>query len=368
MTSAKKIILLVGLLLLIMAVPMLSAQPDGTLVYGATVSTDVNPGEQRVYTFEGAEGDLIVAHALELSQDFNLNLRLLDPTGTPLTASSPDPLDPLTDHVVLRYILPTDGLYQMNVVNTGENSGEFILTIEARQVEVVGTLARDESLVIDISNQPQSVEFQLDPNAQTTLNIVGGSNAVYSAEVLDDRAFVVARVDRFVTAATLTLPPGPERRYQVIVASASNQASQVTLSLGEGLAIIPAPVADAPSGGSCINDSEFVSDITIPDGTEMRIGEPFTKTWRFRNTGTCTWQGYQLVPVDMDELGFIGQGRAVTIRRTAPNETVDISVDIVLADRTEVGATVRTLFEIRDATGQAFGLLPYVEVVAIAAD
>lgn len=28
---------------------------------------------------------------------------------------------------------------------------------------------------------------------------------------------------------------------------------------------------------------------TIPDGTEFYAGETFTKTWRLKNTGTCTW-------------------------------------------------------------------------------
>lgn len=30
-------------------------------------------------------------------------------------------------------------------------------------------------------------------------------------------------------------------------------------------------------------------DVTVPDGTPMTPGQDFTKTWRIKNTGICTW-------------------------------------------------------------------------------
>jgi len=35
--------------------------------------------------------------------------------------------------------------------------------------------------------------------------------------------------------------------------------------------------------------AEFVKDVTIPDGTEMTPNQPFTKTWRYRNSGNVEW-------------------------------------------------------------------------------
>jgi hypothetical protein len=44
------------------------------------------------------------------------------------------------------------------------------------------------------------------------------------------------------------------------------------------------------------NNSEFIADITIPDGSEVHPGNNFTKVWEIKNTGTCTWDdGYALV-------------------------------------------------------------------------
>src|SRR5512134_2558781 len=40
----------------------------------------------------------------------------------------------------------------------------------------------------------------------------------------------------------------------------------------------------------------FVSDVSYPDGSTVALGSTFTKIWRIRNTGTCTWNtSYALV-------------------------------------------------------------------------
>jgi hypothetical protein len=35
--------------------------------------------------------------------------------------------------------------------------------------------------------------------------------------------------------------------------------------------------------------ADFVTDVTIPDDTVLDPGESFTKTWRLKNSGTCSW-------------------------------------------------------------------------------
>jgi hypothetical protein len=52
------------------------------------------------------------------------------------------------------------------------------------------------------------------------------------------------------------------------------------------------PAAPANTGPTCYN-SQFVEDVTIPDGTVMQPGQKFRKIWRIQNTGTCAWdQGF----------------------------------------------------------------------------
>jgi photosystem II stability/assembly factor-like uncharacterized protein/uncharacterized protein YraI len=73
--------------------------------------------------------------------------------------------------------------------------------------------------------------------------------------------------------------------------------------------------------------AQFVSDITVPDGSTFSPGEAFTKTWRLKNIGTCTWTtSYSLVWTGGDPLG---SPRSVNIPATvAPGQTVDISVSL----------------------------------------
>ena len=56
--------------------------------------------------------------------------------------------------------------------------------------------------------------------------------------------------------------------------------------------ILPTLVSSQPtstSSGSSCNNSTYVSDVTIPDGTAMSPGQTFVKTWALQNTGSCTW-------------------------------------------------------------------------------
>src|SRR5512143_426233 len=58
------------------------------------------------------------------------------------------------------------------------------------------------------------------------------------------------------------------------------------------LSLVPAAVphtqALAANQTSC-DWAQFVADVTIPDGTQIQPGATFTKTWRLKNIGYCTW-------------------------------------------------------------------------------
>ncbi|MGH2625805.1 MAG: NBR1-Ig-like domain-containing protein [Anaerolineales bacterium] len=60
-----------------------------------------------------------------------------------------------------------------------------------------------------------------------------------------------------------------------------------------------APPTDTPvvatPGPACLNRAEFVRDVTIRDNSRVGRGESFVKTWRLRNSGTCTWDERYLV-------------------------------------------------------------------------
>ena len=53
----------------------------------------------------------------------------------------------------------------------------------------------------------------------------------------------------------------------------------------------------------CTNKAVLMEDVTIPDDTRITAGETFTKTWRFKNTGTCHWTGYTINFLAGDRMG-----------------------------------------------------------------
>ena len=91
---------------------------------------------------------------------------------------------------------------------------------------------------------------------------------------------------------------------------------------------LPTPTPYIPDNpADCTNLAAFVSDVTIPDNTELQGGETFTKTWRVRNAGTCIWwTGYILEHYSENALGA---PEYVQLPVTNPGDTADISIDLV---------------------------------------
>jgi len=106
------------------------------------------------------------------------------------------------------------------------------------------------------------------------------------------------------------------------------------------------------------NDSIYISDVTIPDGTVLAPSESFTKTWEFQNTGTCDWDEDYLITftsgTDMD-------GETTEIDQEVLTGSVgDISVSLI-APETE--GTYIGYWSLTDSDGNAFGQAVYVMIV-----
>jgi len=76
----------------------------------------------------------------------------------------------------------------------------------------------------------------------------------------------------------------------------------------------------------CTNSAAFVSDVTIPDNTEIAQGTPFIKTWRVSNTGTCVWGSEYTLAYYSEER--MNAPASVTLPVTYPGQPADISVTL----------------------------------------
>jgi len=98
----------------------------------------------------------------------------------------------------------------------------------------------------------------------------------------------------------------------------------------------------------------FVQDITIPDGTKIVAGNSFTKTWRIRNSGSCTWDTrFDIAFVDGTQMSSTKVWDLA--KEVKPGETVDISIDLTAP--TTVGS-YQAYFQMVNPNGGRFGTGP----------
>jgi len=87
----------------------------------------------------------------------------------------------------------------------------------------------------------------------------------------------------------------------------------------------PKPVATVSAYVNCTNAAILLRDVTIPDNTQVKASETFTKTWEFQNTGTCSWTNYT-IKFSYGEL--MNAPVSSPILDTIPNGKVQVSVEL----------------------------------------
>jgi hypothetical protein len=105
----------------------------------------------------------------------------------------------------------------------------------------------------------------------------------------------------------------------------------------------------SPTAGTC-DDSQYVSDVTVPDGTQMTPGQNFVKTWQIKNIGTCTWSaGYTLVYGYGEKMN----GKAVALTGDVPpGGTTEVSVNLTAPSK---AGNYTAAWRMANANGYPFG-------------
>ncbi len=163
-----------------------------------------------------------------------------------------------------------------------------------------------------------------------------GPAAVQTAAALTVQAQIAS-----VVPATFTAVPFPT------IPPANTQAPVNTV----------APNTPVLTPTSSCDNADFVKDVTIPDGTAIGPGETFTKTWRLRNAGTCSWTpGYAVVFISGNDMD--GPSVQALTGNVNPGQTVDLSVELTAPDG-EGNYTGH--WGLRNAAGVVFGTF-YVQI------
>ena len=94
-----------------------------------------------------------------------------------------------------------------------------------------------------------------------------------------------------------------------------------------------------------------MSDVSVPDGTSFLPGFQFTKVWRLRNVGTCTWtNSYSLVFYKGEHMG--GPASVSIPATVAPGQTVNIAIGLVAP---VLPGSYRGEWILRNPSGASFG-------------
>jgi hypothetical protein len=108
----------------------------------------------------------------------------------------------------------------------------------------------------------------------------------------------------------------------------------------------------APTPLACVDQAEFVRDVTIPDGTRIDPGNTFSKTWRLRNTGTCTWTTeYSIVFVSGSTMQ---SAKVVSLPGQVPaGSEVDLTLQM---QAPTVNGDYAGFWKLRSGNGSLFGI------------
>jgi hypothetical protein len=103
----------------------------------------------------------------------------------------------------------------------------------------------------------------------------------------------------------------------------------------------------------------WIEDVTIPDGTQMKAGEVFTKTWLVQNIGGCAWHaGFTFQNVGGDPM----RGNIVTMQEAIQTGSKrEISVQLVVPSG--VNGIIQSSWRMADENGTFFGDTLSVNIV-----
>jgi len=91
---------------------------------------------------------------------------------------------------------------------------------------------------------------------------------------------------------------------------------------------IPQPISTntpVPTATTNCNVGQFITDVTIPDGTVMTPNQAFTKKWRIKNIGSCAWTGFSLVFDSGDSMSGPASKAISTLNQ---GQEVDLEVNL----------------------------------------
>jgi hypothetical protein len=291
--------------------------------------------------------------------EFNIVLTTVHQTGVMCT-EQPQPFEEM---VALDILGAAAGEYQVNVTGANAVGNSFALTVDNTAPQIppppssggatLSGIVWNDSCPVD-SDSDCIADGLLTPaearisGVEVTLLLgecPGGGDPVAIGETDASGTYTFAGLKATTYCVTVT----PTSAVNASILATGNWSypgvgtGSTTISLAENeyraidfgwdyrLTGVPVEAAPAPTvaePADCTAAAAYVADVTIPDDSVLSPDEPFVKTWRIRNEGTCTWgPGYSLTFSDGNQMS---SPSSVMLSQTiAPGAEADISISLV---------------------------------------
>jgi hypothetical protein len=210
------------------------------------------------------------------------------------------------------------------------------------------------------------------PGERITLRVAAASNNNVARIEVHSGGVLVAAQDNAIPASTFTtslifvISQTGQVKLTVTATDNSGNTSDpqdVTLTIGAGTILGGAYTPTSPGNAGLQAQSEcnlaatFVSDVTIPDNTEVNPNAGFVKTWRLQNSSTCTWNdNYALTFQEGEQMSAPD---SIAITTTAPGASIDVSVPFTAPASS---GTYTSTWRMRAPNGTSFGNRVYVVI------
>jgi hypothetical protein len=243
------------------------------------------------------------------------------------------------DHCVY---LPADSVWSANGTRQPDEPGlaSVLIRLGAGSCPAIGSqgVVSDAQGAFEIGAlDPGEYCLIIDPSEQPNPQVMGGGQWIYP-----ERRPGIMQISFRVGSGLPQAQAGLGWFSQPLVtATPSPTATQTT-----------EPTASVTPTPSCVNQAAFVADVTIPDDYNMGLDTAFTKTWRVKNTGTCTWDNSYTIAFSGGQL--LGAPYRVTFPGAVrPGQTVDLSVPMRSPDSSGI---YRGYWMLTDSGGRQFGV------------
>jgi hypothetical protein len=179
------------------------------------------------------------------------------------------------------------------------------------------------------------------------LTSCSGGAAEPTATPVDISAMQTAAVASFIAGMT-----------QTAAAYTPTPQATETPTLTPTVSITETPgITSTPTEVIC-DGLVFISDVTVPDGTTKTAGEEFVKTWKVKNTGSCTWTtGYNIIFAYGEKLS--GQTTALTTE-VLPNAEAEISITLKAP---LTAGEYKSFWRLANNNNSAFGTVLTVDII-----